>query len=64
MKLKLLQASINDNSSCGNYNSDLVGLFVDTETGVEYFIITQGVASAICPRLDRDGKPMINKQYY
>lgn len=60
MELKLLQANITNNvdSDGTNYGHN-IGLFVDVETGVEYFVMNRGNAGAICPRVDRDGKPVV-----
>ena len=42
-----------------------IGVFTDSETGVEYFVFyNQGVAgAAMCPRYNADGSLMINKEY-
>ncbi|MFC3927092.1 DUF6440 family protein [Streptococcus caprae] len=34
-------------------------LLVDKETGVEYLVVKQGVATAITPLLTADGKPKV-----
>lgn len=35
-------------------------IIVDTQTGVNYLINTEGYAGGITPLLDRDGKPVIS----
>lgn len=63
MELKLVEAKINDKTSNGGPRIEIgghnVGLFFDTETGVEYFIMNSTNAGAICPRLDRNGNPVV-----
>ena len=66
MELRLLQANIDTEAACGHEKPALdgshhIGLFVDSETGVEYFVMNSSNAGAICPRLDRDGKPIVYK---
>ena len=59
MELKLLQENVNEGTSSNrSYCGNQISLFVDSETGVQYFIINHGHANAICPRYDKDGKPM------
>ena len=64
MKLELLQENLNEKNSSGNdaFPANVVGLFVDTETNVEYFIMNSGAASAICPRIGKDGRPILHKK--
>ena len=37
-------------------------IWVDTETGVNYFFHFAGYAGGLCPLLDRDGKPVVSSQ--
>ena len=63
MELKLLEANVTDKTSGGSRIVLVpVGLFVDTDTGVEYFVMNGGNGGAICPRIDKDGKPVICKE--
>ena len=62
MKLKLIEANIADKTSNGGKPSDYIakteiGLYVDSETGIEYFAAYEGSTIALCPRYDVDGKP-------
>lgn len=63
MKLKLLESNIADKTSDGGVGAytHSIGLFVDEETGVEYFVMNSTNAGAICPRYDKDGKIYIHK---
>lgn len=38
-------------------------IWVDTETGVNYFFHAFGYAGGLTPLLDRDGKPVISYEY-
>ena len=38
---------------------DVVEIWVDTETGVNYVFKRTGTASGLTPRLDKDGKPVV-----
>ena len=38
-------------------------IYVDTETGVEYFIYSPGYGAAICPMYNADGTLKINKNF-
>ncbi len=42
---------------------DSAEFFTDVETGVMYIGISSGSRYGITPRLDKDGKPMINPDY-
>mgnify|MGYP004544625559 FL=1 len=35
-------------------------IWVDTQTGINYFFHQSGYAGGLTPRLDRDGKPVIS----
>ncbi len=65
MELKLLQPSITQNDSRGSektiYTSHMPGLFVDTETGVNYFVMNCSNAGAICPRFNPDGTLYVSR---
>ena len=65
MELKLIQENVDNKSSSGRDKrgdtSHRVGLFYDSETGVEYFVMNCSNAGAICPRIDKDGKPIVYK---
>ena len=41
------------------YIANEIALFVDSETGIQYFVMNHGNLSCMCPRLDKDGKPMV-----
>lgn len=64
MKLELKERDITEYDfyyAFGN-DEDQISLFVDSKTGVEYFIAGRdGRISAICPRLKEDGKPFVRK---
>lgn len=36
-------------------------VIVDTETGVQYLMMTEGYAGGLTPLLDRDGKPLLRR---
>lgn len=62
MKLKLIEANIADKTSNGKNPSDYIskteiGLYVDSETGIEYFAAYIGATVAMCPRYDTNGLP-------
>ena len=38
---------------------DVIEVFVDNETGVNYVFRTNGYAGGMTPLLDRDGKPVV-----
>ena len=67
MELKLIQEQVDNKSSgsgrnkSGDDTGHRVGLFYDNETGVEYFVMNCSNAGAICPRIDKDGKPIVYK---
>ena len=66
MELKLIQEKVDNKYSSGgdkggNDMGHRVGLFYDSETGVEYFVMNCSNAGAICPRIDKDGKPIVYK---
>ncbi|MGN0665072.1 MAG: DUF6440 family protein [Huintestinicola sp.] len=37
-------------------------IWVDIETGVNYFFHFSGYAGGLCPLLDRDGNPVVSSQ--
>lgn len=39
---------------------DVVEIWVDTQTGVNYVFHRNGNASGFTPLLDKDGKPLVN----
>ena len=41
---------------------DVVEIWVDTETGVNYVFHRNGNAAGFTPLLDKDGKPVVTKQ--
>ena len=43
------------------YSQDLGStvIYIDRETGVNYFFVANGYAGGLTPLLDRDGKPVI-----
>ncbi|HJB96632.1 MAG TPA: xylan 1,4-beta-xylosidase [Candidatus Mediterraneibacter intestinigallinarum] len=41
---------------------DVVEIWVDTETGVNYVFHMNGNAAGFTPLLDRDGKPIVTNQ--
>ena len=62
MELKLIQGNVSKSNSNGSQSFvTAIGVFYDSETGVEYFVMNSGNAGAICPRIDKDGKPIIYK---
>ena len=40
---------------------DIMEIWVDTETGVNYIFHRNGNAAGLTPLLDKDGKPVITK---
>lgn len=44
------------------YTSDMVRVYVDEETGINYLIFTGYRAGGICPRYDIDGNLYITKK--
>ena len=44
------------------YTSDMICVYVDEETGVNYLIFTEYRAGGICPRYDIDGHLYITKK--
>ena len=40
---------------------DVIEIWVDTETGVNYLFIASGFGGGLTPLLDKDGKPIITK---
>ena len=47
------------------YSQGLLGIYqiiVDTETGVNYLLATNGVSGGVTVLLDSDGKPVIRKK--
>lgn len=64
MELRLLQANIDNADAKGranDLNGHRIGLFIDVETGVEYFVMNSSNAGAICPRLNSNGKPVVHR---
>ena len=62
MNLVLIQSNIVSRTSSGGGKYDSlcsIWLFFDNETKVEYFIMNTYDGSAICPRIGKDGKPII-----
>lgn len=51
MKLELVEREVNS----GDPNTREIDLYVDSETGVQYFVMNTSNAGAICPRYDADG---------
>ena len=43
---------------------DVVEIWVDTQTGVNYVFHRNGNAAGFTPLLDKDGKPVVSKQCY
>lgn len=39
-----------------------IEIWVDTETGVNYVIMTNGVGTGMTPLLDENGKPIVTKE--
>ena len=63
MELKLIQERVENKSSSGSDKmyAHHIGVFYDSETGVEYFVMNSANAGAMCPRIDKDGKPVVYK---
>lgn len=40
---------------------DIVEIWIDTETGVNYVFHSNGNAAGFTPLLDKDGKPIVSK---
>lgn len=62
MKLELVEKTVNGNSEkiingqmVRSINGHAVDLYIDSETGVQYFVMYHGNAGAICPRYNADG---------
>lgn len=58
MQLVLLESNINKTDGGRD-----IQLYIDSETGIEYFVMNTSNCGAICPRLDLNGKPFIIQQY-
>ena len=43
---------------------DVVEIWVDTKTGVNYMFTTMGNAGGLTPLLDKDGKPVVTLDQY
>ena len=43
---------------------DVVEIWVDTQTGVNYVFHRNGNAAGFTPLLDKDGKPVVSQQCY
>ncbi len=43
---------------------DVVEIWVDTKTGVNYMFTTKGNAGGLTPLLDKDGKPVVTLDQY
>ncbi len=41
---------------------DIVEIWVDTETGVNYMFHKNGYSAGLTPLLDKDGKPVVTRQ--
>lgn len=48
--------------SISAFDPDVVEIWVDTETGVNYVFHRNGNAAGFTPLLDKDGKPVVTKQ--
>ncbi len=62
MKLELVERTVNGNSEqiingqmVRRTDGHEVDLYIDSETGVQYFVMYHGNAGAICPRYNADG---------
>lgn len=47
------------------YNQGIINnaeIWVDTQTGINYIVITNGCGSGITPLLDENGKPIVTKE--
>lgn len=44
-------------------NVQVVEVWVDTQTGVNYLFIREGFSGGLTPLLDSEGKPVISKEY-
>ena len=42
---------------------DVIEILVDTETGVNYVFRKDGYAGGLTPLLDKDGKPVVTKNF-
>lgn len=58
MELKLLEKRLNKID-----NERPIALYVDSETGIEYFVMNTSNCGAICPRLDSNGNPYRNSHH-
>ena len=58
MQLVLLERNLNNTD-----NGRDIQLYIDSETGVEYFVMNTTNCGAIYPRLDIDGKPYRRDQH-
>lgn len=64
MKLELIQRSVNADGTVMRTDGKSephcsrgrdIDVFIDTETGVQYFVMNTSNAGAICPRYNADG---------
>jgi len=44
-------------------NAQVVEVWVDTQTGVNYLFIREGFSGGLTPLLDSEGKPVISKEF-
>ena len=54
MKLEVVEITVNGDRKDGIKGYE-VDLYIDSETGVQYFVMNYGNAGAICPRYNADG---------
>ena len=45
----------------GGFADNLMQVWVDKETGVNYFFHASGYAGGLTPLLDKDGKPIVSE---
>lgn len=64
MKLELVKEVVNADTTVRDVQGNVrphasrgfgIDLYIDTETGVQYFVMNEGVSSAMCPRYNADG---------
>lgn len=44
-------------------NAQVIEVWVDTKTGVNYMFIREGFSGGLTPLLDSQGNPVISKEY-
>lgn len=44
-------------------SAQVIKIWVDTQTGVNYMFVREGFSGGLTPLLDSDGKPVVSQEY-